>query len=275
MTDWVAQFFNPQAQFFNVATLGAFLTVMTTLGLHLLGQNKQDRINRGNFWLEIEKMFKTYDDFYQHLRVKIGDWYGEDLKGPTNVQNRSPTIQSGANNLALMRDYLGLFEHCNLLLKQKIIDLQTFENIYKTRVMGILSNKFIRGELMDEKNKKTWSDFHDLLNRLGLTDKEDHFLFGKNSNNELVFVKRRRGKQIIRQDERYNTTPHPVVSGNLLAPTIGVTPILCKEKSGKNIYCLETGDDWKALIESNIWRRKYKSKFRKFVGFFMIIKKCS
>jgi len=98
-------------------------------------------------------MFQRYDPLYSHLRFQGGNWVSKDDVGP-----------SSKKDIAQLCDYLGLFKHCYMLLKQNIIDLKTFESIYKTRIMGLLSNEIIRKEISNEK----WTTFRDLLSELGL-----------------------------------------------------------------------------------------------------------
>lgn len=122
----------------------------------VLQLRKNARIDRGTFWLRLEEMFQRYDDLYEHLRFDMGKWFCNDTLGPSTDKEK-----------ALLCDYLGLIEHCNVLLNQGIIDMRTFQSIYKTRIMGLLSNKTIREELDDDRK---WSEFYDLLFRLNLLE---------------------------------------------------------------------------------------------------------
>ena len=123
-------------------------------------RHRESKIARGTFWLELEKMFQHYDQLYLHLRFQGGDWVCKDDVGPSTKED-----------IAQLCDYIGLFEHCYILLKQNIIDLDTFQGIYKTRIIGLLSNKIIRKEISNEK----WETFHELLRKLGLMTYGDIF----------------------------------------------------------------------------------------------------
>lgn len=116
-------------------------------------RHRESKIARGTFWLDLEKMFQHYDPLYLHLRFQGGDWVCKDNVGPSKKED-----------IAQLCDYLGLFEHCYILLRQKIIDRNTFEGIYKTRIIGLLSNQLIRKEISNEK----WETFHELMRELGL-----------------------------------------------------------------------------------------------------------
>ena len=122
---------------------------------------KRAKIERGNFWLKLEQMFQRYDPLYKHLRFETGDWFCQDNLGP------------GPYDKPLLCDYLGLFEHSNLLIDQGVIDLRTFKSIYMTRVMGLLSNKIIREDELG-KHRARWANFYRLLLKLKLaTDEEE------------------------------------------------------------------------------------------------------
>jgi hypothetical protein len=123
-----------------ISAISAVIALVTGLIFNAVETRKQSRVARGNFWLELEKMFQHYDSFYRHLRFKRGDWICSESIGPCTE-----------DDIAQLCDYLGLFEHCNNLLKNRIIDLETFSSIYKTRVIGLLSNGMIRQELQDRK----------------------------------------------------------------------------------------------------------------------------
>lgn len=144
----------------DVGTVVASISASAAAGgliFNAYQRHRDSKIDRGTFWLELEKMFQRYDPLYMHLRFNGGDWCCQDRVGPSSPEE-----------IAQLCDYLGLFEHCNILLEQKIIDFQTFESIYKTRVIGLLSNKIIRENEL--KDRKKWSTFYQLLNKLDLLD---------------------------------------------------------------------------------------------------------
>jgi len=62
---------------------------------------------------------------------------------------------------------MGLFEHCEVMLREGLIDLKTFSSIYRYRVKNILANKVIVQEKL-VKEKKRWTEFIRLTHRLGL-----------------------------------------------------------------------------------------------------------
>jgi hypothetical protein len=111
--------------------------------------------NRARFWLELRKMFAEHDEV--HFRLRGGGW-PEGHTGPSTSQE-----------WAKVESYMGLFEHCNRMLEEGLIDLETFRHIYKYRVQNILNNQTIVQAKLNKANRDNWKDFVDLAeNRLGL-----------------------------------------------------------------------------------------------------------
>jgi hypothetical protein len=48
---------------------------------------------------------------------------------------------------------MGLFEHCELLIEKKLLDIETFKVIFEYRLSNIIANPIIvKAKLIDEKN---------------------------------------------------------------------------------------------------------------------------
>lgn len=71
---------------------------------------------------------------------------------------------------------MGLFEHCEIMLKQDLIDEETFENIYGYRLDYLLKNQQVRrrlaiygsaGKFDAYKESVNWTTFRQLLKRFG------------------------------------------------------------------------------------------------------------
>ena len=139
----------------NLATIiGAPTGVLALLfaGLQL---RRALSVERGRFMLEIERMLATHDRV--HLRLRPGgDWYKTGI-GPTTLEE-----------FAQVEDYMGLFEHCELLIRSGVLNLKMFEKLFGYRIENILANPVIvREKLIDEKHG--WLDFLRLVKRLHLT----------------------------------------------------------------------------------------------------------
>jgi len=61
---------------------------------------------------------------------------------------------------------MGLFEHCNIMIDDGLIDLKTFKDIYGYRVNNILKNNIIKTAKL-EREKDSWENFIQLCHKLG------------------------------------------------------------------------------------------------------------
>jgi hypothetical protein len=124
----------------SALVVSAWQTVLTT------------RIARATFWLELRKMFEEYDDVHVKLRPN-GAWHKKnDVPSPDDL----PRVEA----------YMGLFEHCDRMIDQHLIDLPTFKSLYEYRIDNILDNKVIVFEKLLARGED-WEDFIHLVNRLG------------------------------------------------------------------------------------------------------------
>jgi hypothetical protein len=62
---------------------------------------------------------------------------------------------------------MGLFEHCEAMLKKGLIDLPTFKEIYRYRLINIMSNRRIVIAKLGC-NRKSWQGFIRLLDMVGI-----------------------------------------------------------------------------------------------------------
>ena len=84
-----------------------------------------------------------------------GEWAGTG-KGPSNPQE-----------WAQLEAYMGLFEHCEIMLREGLIDLKTFDLNYGYRIKNILANEVIVREKL-VKAKEGWPQFISLIHRLDI-----------------------------------------------------------------------------------------------------------
>ena len=90
------------------------------------------RTNRAKFWLELRSAFAKHDEVHRKLRPG-GEWANN--SGPTTPEE-----------YAQVEAYMGLFEHCEIMLSQKLIDEETFREIYQYRLVNLMSNNWVRIE---------------------------------------------------------------------------------------------------------------------------------
>ena len=109
-------------------------------------------IEQGRFMLELERMSEKHDPIHTRLR-RSGDWHGS-AGGPKTLQE-----------WVAVDDYMGFFEHCELLLKAGTLKTQAFKSLYGYRVENIAANPvLVRAKLIQE--KEYWLEFLDLCKRL-------------------------------------------------------------------------------------------------------------
>ncbi|MBM4354892.1 MAG: hypothetical protein FJ109_14065 [Deltaproteobacteria bacterium] len=108
---------------------------------------------RAQFWLDLRDRFSQHDQVHRALRPG-GEW------------TRPETGPKSPDDWARLEAYMGLFEHCELMLGQGLIDFPTFKAIYGYRVHNILANKVIAEEKL-VKRRDGWSHFLALVERLG------------------------------------------------------------------------------------------------------------
>jgi len=142
------------AQWANVATiLGAAVAVAVLI--YTARQVKRNVLtNRGTFWLELEKMFQSHDSV--HLKLRPGGKWSSKSSGP-----------NGPEEWAELEDYMGLFEHCEIMINLGLIDVQTFSDIFAYRLRNIVANRLICEEKL-RREAKSWKRFISLLQRFNI-----------------------------------------------------------------------------------------------------------
>ena len=141
----------------NIATIIGLIIATAALIYTAIQINQNTKISRGQFWLELEKMFSNHDDV--HLYLRPGGKWAKEGKGPKT-----------AKDWAKVEDYMGLFEHCEIMLQKKLIDEATFKAIFSYRLSNIMANKIIVNSKLVNK-REDWSNFIRLLKE-GWTSQE-------------------------------------------------------------------------------------------------------
>ncbi len=110
---------------------------------------------RAVFLLQLEDMSHDYDAVYAKLRPK-GAWTEQGAGPATPLE----WVQA--------EDYLGFFEHCEVLMRQGSLDPRIFWHLFGYRLENILANeRIVREKLIDE--RAHWQLFWALLRRFRLT----------------------------------------------------------------------------------------------------------
>ena len=112
------------------------------------------KISKGQFLLELEKMAYTHNEVHLNLRPG-GKWSSGKITSDTPEE------------WAKIDDYMGFFEHCELLMQDKSLSEKNFKSIFEYRVRNILDNDdIVQAKLIDE--KEHWEDFLKLQSRLNI-----------------------------------------------------------------------------------------------------------
>src|SRR5262245_39441327 len=80
---------------------------------------RSKKLTYADMGLRIRELLTKYNAINTNLSPG-GAWYDS---GPQNIQEWKD-----------VESYMGVFEHCNILINQGLIDLQSFSNIYGYRV---------------------------------------------------------------------------------------------------------------------------------------------
>jgi hypothetical protein len=112
-------------------------------------------IERGRFLLELERMSATYDK--THIRLRPGGDWSDRVTGPASAQE-----------WADLEDYMGFFEHCELLIKAGILEQNHFNRLFGYRLRNIVANE-TRVEAKLVKEGSDWTDFRSLARRINIT----------------------------------------------------------------------------------------------------------
>jgi hypothetical protein len=128
--------------------------VLTAIGLIYTGYQKRGskKVARGEFFLHLDEMFQQHNETHTHLRP--GGAWGDRKTCPASVEE-----------WVAVERYMGLFERINILVEDKIIDIDTVDRLYGYRVINVSENKIIR-QVKLEQQAKDWQDFINLRNRI-------------------------------------------------------------------------------------------------------------
>lgn len=122
------------------------------------------RVSQAQFWLDLREMFA--DKHHEiHLQLRNARWSNDDANFPTEEE------------WARLEAYMGLFEHCEKMLEQGLLDAPTFESIYGYRLERIVENPLIVREKLVGR-RWGWSDFIDLLERIENRLPQTRYLIG-------------------------------------------------------------------------------------------------
>lgn len=137
----------------DIATMAGVLVGVTSLVFTMINTRITAKTNRARFWLDLRKQMSEHNEVHINLRPR-GAWAPDkgDPQGPSNGD--WPKVEA----------YMGLFEHCEAMLRERLIDEETFKAIYRYRLVNIMGNPLIRDYL--KKYADGWKGFLALLKRM-------------------------------------------------------------------------------------------------------------
>jgi hypothetical protein len=138
----------------NIVTIIGVIIAAGSLAFTAINTDLTWRTSRARFWLDLRDQFAKHADVHNRLRP-AGDWAG-DKGGPATPKE-----------WAQVEAYMGLFEHCEIMLYQKLIYESTFEEIYSYRLSNVVANTIIRREKLCER-ASGWKRFLELTQRMGI-----------------------------------------------------------------------------------------------------------
>jgi hypothetical protein len=138
----------------NAATILAGAVAIAALLFTAFQLRQTAKTSQSQFWLQLRTMMATCDTVHNKLRPE-GQW-NKDQDGP------------GDNDWADVEAYMGLLEHCEVMLRKRLIDAETFRTIYRYRMVNILKNDRIVAYKLTYA-RDDWQNFIRLLERMNLS----------------------------------------------------------------------------------------------------------
>jgi hypothetical protein len=139
-----------------------FVAIVTGIGttialvFHACAYYNAKKVNTANLWLKIEDLFSI--PRREKIHLKIMDKKFDHTK-PFNEQDDSYWLD----------DYLGVFEICFSMIEDGVIDIETFNAVYKYRLRCFLEYEMIVKEKLI-KEGKDYGKLYALLSKLAGKD---------------------------------------------------------------------------------------------------------
>jgi hypothetical protein len=106
------------------------LTSIITIAILACQQCKAKKVARANFWLKLEETLSTCRREKVHLAIMN--------KSYSTVKEKFKKEDSYWAD-----DYLGIFELCYMMMKQKVINIETFKAVYRYRLIYFLQYELL------------------------------------------------------------------------------------------------------------------------------------
>ena len=137
----------------EIVTIVSVLIGAGSLAIAAFNVQRTVKTNRAKFWIELRSAFAKHDEVHRNLRPG-GKW--SDNSGP-----------STSDEYFQVESYMGLFEHCEIMMSQKLIDKLTFTEIYRYRLINIVANDWVIVEKLCNR-PEGWKRLLALLSRMNI-----------------------------------------------------------------------------------------------------------
>lgn len=107
------------------------------------------RSSRAQFWLELRKQFQEHRDIHEKLSKRL--W--------------SKTDGFSDDDRLELQSYMGLLEHCEAMMQDRLLDVKTFYEIYGYRIRILLDNPVVVRDVLIIR-RKGWKALARLIARM-------------------------------------------------------------------------------------------------------------
>jgi hypothetical protein len=125
---------------------------------------RQRRVSRSQFFATVRDLLSNYDDVHAKLRPD-GEWSTKVLRPDGEWASKVPKGPQHADEWSRVELYMGLFEYCERLLKDGLLNRRDFDANLRYRVVNIVANPFIVNKILKPPRVQYWSDFMQLCKR--------------------------------------------------------------------------------------------------------------
>lgn len=140
----------------DIATIVASLLAILSLLAVAIQLRQQTKISNGEFLLHLEQESRIHEDVHFYLRPG-GKWHGA-TGGPEN-----------GREWAAVEDYMGFFEHCEILMRYGVLREEDFRALFEYRLRNIWSSETIVETKLRVDGRKYWENFLLVSRRIGLS----------------------------------------------------------------------------------------------------------
>jgi hypothetical protein len=136
----------------KIATVFGIIAAFISIVLVIFQMKRQNKLIKAANHLKLREMFTETNRFLVHANLRTGgDW--TEGKGPSSNMD-----------WVILEDYMGLFENCEQMLRDNVLDKIVFENTYFYRLHNLIHNEFIRDNKINSKNED-WTLLRALIGR--------------------------------------------------------------------------------------------------------------